>query len=456
MHVSGGDDDAGDTMQSARKGARWAMALLLAINLFNYLDRQVLAAVVPQVRDELLASPDSIGPVVRTMLDALGSVLGGSGENAMMGLLAMAFMVTYMVAAPILSNLPFKRWWVIAGGIAIWSLASGATGLAMSFGVLLLTRCLVGIGEAAYGPVGPAVLTDYFPKKKRGMVMSAFYLAIPVGSALGFLFAGYIAGTSLGWRWAFYLVVPPGILLAILCLFMKDPEDMQEAAKAARKVKKKTSRLKEYRFFLTNRSYLLNTLAMTAMTFAIGGIGFWMPTYVSEFRQAGSLSSVNMIFGAILVVSGLSATFFGGWLADKLAGKLNGSYFWVSGAAMIAGFPLFLAVLFVPFPYAWIFVFLSCFCLFMNTGPSNTALANCIHTSLRPSAFALCILITHAFGDVISPLVIGAVTDAFNMNVAFTVVSVMMLVGGILWLIAAPRLQQDMDASGDQLKLLDK
>lgn len=438
--------------ESARKGARWAMILLLAINLFNYLDRQVLAAVVPQVRDELLANPESSGPVVKGLLSVLSSVLGANPENSMMGLLAMAFMVTYMLAAPILSNLPLRRWLVIGIGIAIWSLASGATGLAMSFGILLLTRCLVGIGEAAYGPVGPAVLSDYFPKSKRGMVLSAFYIAIPVGSALGFLFGGYVAAT-LGWRWAFYLVVPPGLLLALLCLFMKDPTT--ETADSAEAIEKpKSSRLKEYWLFLRNRSYFLNTMAMTAMTFAIGGMGFWMPTYAYEYRHAGSLAEVNMIFGAILVVSGLSATFFGGWLADKLAPRWNGSFFWVSGISMIIGFPLFLLVLVVPFPYAWIFVFLSCFCLFMNTGPANTAMANCIHSALRPSAFALCILITHAFGDVISPLVIGGITDAWNMNVAFGVVGVMILVGGVLWLIAAPRLQKDMDAADDQLKLL--
>ncbi len=446
-HDSGQDTTGGDNR--VRKGARAAMLLLLAINLFNYLDRQVLAAVVPQVRDELLADPENSGPVVKVFLNILGSVLGANPENAMMGLLAMAFMVTYMLAAPVLSSLPLKRWMVIAGGIAIWSLASGATGLAMSFGVLLLTRCFVGIGEAAYGPVGPAVLSDYFPKSKRGMVLSAFYIAIPVGSALGFLFGGYVAAT-MGWRWAFYLVVPPGLLLAGLCLLMREPE----AVAGAREAKPKSSRLKEYWLFLRNRSFLLNNLAMTAMTFAIGGMGFWMPTYAFEYRHAGSLASVNMIFGAILVVSGLSATFFGGWLADKLANRWSGSYFWVSGISMIIGFPLFLLVLVVPFPYAWIFVFLSCFCLFMNTGPANTAMANCIHTALRPSAFALCILITHAFGDVISPLVIGAITDATNMNVAFFVVGLMILVGGVIWLVAAPGLQKDMDAADDQLKLL--
>ncbi len=127
---------------------------------------------------------------------------------------------------------------------------------------------------------------------------------------------------------------------------------------------------------------------MTAMTFAIGGIGFWLPSYFQEYRHAGSLAQVNLIFGAILVVSGLSATLLGGYLADKLRLKLKGSLLQSLGLGqLILAFPLTLGMLYAPFPLAWIFVFLTCFCLFFNTGPSNTALANVIAPHERASAF---------------------------------------------------------------------
>lgn len=430
------------------KGAKAAMFLLLAINLFNYIDRQVLAAVVPQIKQEILTNTEHTG-FVGFLLKFFGYFLGNNPENTMVGILPMAFLVSYTILSPVLSSLPVKRWWIIAGGITVWSLASGASGLALTFGGLLLTRALVGVGEAAYGPVAPSILSDYFPVEKRGMALSWFYIAIPVGSALGYVLGGVIGG-DFGWRAAFYAVVPPGLLLAILCLFMRDPMDTlalvrKKADKEAKPQVEKAGRYALYKRFLANRSYFYNTAAMTAMTFAIGGIGFWIPTYFHEYRQAGSLESINLTFGGILVAAGLLGTLSGGYVADKLRSKLSGSYFKVSGIAMVLAFPLSLGMLYAPFPFAWVFVFLACFCLFFNTGPSNTALANVIEPHLRPSAFALNILIIHLFGDVMSPLAIGAITDATgnNMTAAFLVVSFMVLVGGIAWLFGARHLDAD-------------
>jgi MFS family permease len=170
-----------------------------------------------------------------------------------------------------------------------------------------------------------------------------------------------------------------------------------------------------------------------------------MPTYVGEFRKAGEIGSVNMIFGAITVVTGISATLLGGIAGDRLRGKVRGSYFIVSGAGLLIAFPFFLLMLVTPFPYAWVFVFLAEFFLFFNTGPSNTALANVSHPSVRASAFALNILFIHALGDAISPPIIGAMNDRFdkNMNPGFLVVGAMMLVGGLIWLLGARHLDRD-------------
>ena len=111
---------------------------------------------------------------------------------------------------------------MVAIGVILWSLASGGTGLAATFGIMLMTRALIGVGEGAYGPVAPSLISDLYPIEKRGAKLSWFYVAIPVGSALGYVFGGYVLKT-LGWRWAFYLVVPPGVLLGLLCLFMREP-----------------------------------------------------------------------------------------------------------------------------------------------------------------------------------------------------------------------------------------
>ncbi len=446
MSQKEGEGPANNNPPTARfPGATQALLLLLAINIFNYVDRQILSAVVPNIRSEFFGPDKQPGPVVHTLLSWLESILGSNPENAMIGLLAMAFMVTYMLMAPVFGLLRIRRWWIVAGGVAVWSLASGASGLATAFGALLLTRCFVGIGEAAYGPVAPTMIADMFPLKERGKMLSWFYLAIPVGSAIGFIFGGLIAAW-LGWRWAFYLVVPPGLLLAIWCMFKVDPPHGQydKGAGGATSGHKKIA-WKDVVELIKNRSYVLNTLGMAAMTFAIGGMAFWMPSYINEFRGVGNLAEVNLIFGVILVLSGLSATIAGGYLADKLRARFKGSYFTVSGLAILVGLPFFIGTLYLPFPLAWVCIFLACFCLFFNTGPTNTILANVTHPSIRASAFALNILVIHGLGDVISPLVIGAVTDAFgkNMNIAFLGMSGVMLIGGLFWLWGARYLAED-------------
>ncbi|HEV2947889.1 MAG TPA: MFS transporter, partial [Gemmataceae bacterium] len=389
-----------DIPSAGLPGARAALILLLAINLFNYIDRQVLSAVVENIEKDLPRA------VVPTWLEHL------LGSHALLGLLAMAFMATYMLTAPIFGWMAERvsRWWLVGIGVAVWSLASGASGLATTFGILFLTRCFVGVGEGAYGPIAPDMISDLYPVQVRGRVLAWFYMAIPVGSALGYVLGGTIA-SILNWRWAFYLVVPPGLLLAAWCWFMKEPPRGQ--ADLGKTSPLRRPQWSDYVVLLKTPSYVLVTLGMTAMTFAMGGIAFWMPYYIHVFRGHGeSQAFVSTTFGAIVVVAGLSATLLGGYVGDKLRPRFPGSYFLVSGLAMLVGLPFSIAMLYVRFPWAWVFIFLACFCLFFNTGPSNTILANVSHPSIRASAFALNILVIHALGDVISPLVIGAITDA--------------------------------------------
>jgi hypothetical protein len=133
----------------------------------------------------------------------------------------------------------------------------------------------------------------------------------------------------------------------------------------------------------------------------------------------------------------------GGIVGDRLRPRYGGSYFIVSAAGMLLGFPMFLAVLYAPFPLAWVFLFLAVFCLFFNTGPSNTALANVSPPAVRATAFAINIFMIHLLGDAISPPIMGWIADRWSMSAAFGVVSVMFLLGGGLWLYGARYLARD-------------
>lgn len=398
-------------------GARRALALLLVINLFCYLDRYILASVVPALKAEFLP--------------------GDPLANSKAGLLTTAFLISYMLTAPFFGWLAdrFSRWLIIGLSVALWSLACGASGLAGSFLMLLGTRIFLGLGEAGYGPAAPTIISDLYPVEKRGQVLAWFFMAIPVGSALGYAFGGLI-NAHLGWRWAFFLVTPPGLLLAALCAFMPEPRRFLTTTPAARATRA------DYLRLFKIPSLITNILAQTAMTFAIGGLSVWAPTYIHEERGI-PLARADIIFGGILVVSGLISTLLGGWLGDRLRSRFSGSYFLVSGCGMLLGFPATIAMLYVPFPYAWICIFIAMFFLFLNIGPSNTALANVTPPSMRATAFAFNILIIHAFGDALSPWLIGSIKDHSNWNLSFLVVSLVMLLAGVLWLWGAKNLGAD-------------
>jgi MFS transporter, Spinster family, sphingosine-1-phosphate transporter len=402
-----------------KSGATTALVLLIAINLFNYIDRQVLSSVEPEIRHTFFGS-DYAHAMEKT------------------GWLAPAFLVSYMISAPIFGWLAdrMSRWIIVGAGVILWSLATAASGLAGTFTLLLITRLFVGVGEGGYGPAAPTIIADVFPLLRRGRAMSFFYVAIPVGSALGYAIGGFVA-SHWNWQTAFFVVAPPGLLMGIVCFFLRDPRD--DAAKTSRQ----RARLRDYASLVRIPSYILNTLAMTALTFAIGGLSFWVPGYL-EYR--GLPPSSRIIFGGITVLAGLTATLLGGIAGDRLRSRFPGSYFLVSGIGILIAFPFSTLMLFTPFPFAWIPMFIAIFFLFFNTGPSNTALANVTAPSIRATAFAVNIFIIHALGDALAPPLIGRVADRTNMNVAFLLVSATMLFAGVLWLIGVKYLPGDTNA----------
>ncbi len=430
-------------------GARLALTLLLCINLFNYVDRQVLAAVEPEIRAHFFP---------KQLNAATGAMDEPKDAKFWMGMLSTAFLVTYMLTAPLFGWLAnrMSRWLLIGIGVMLWSLASGGSGLAPLFIVLIITRCFVGVGEAAYGPVAPDMISDLYPEKKRGQVLAWFYAAIPFGGALGYAIGAEVSKAAGNWRVPFYVVVIPGLLLGVCCFFMREPRRGQcEEIPGAAPVVRRKERLIDYLILLRTPSYVLNTLGMTAMTFAMGGLAFWVAGYLN-YRGVERLGPIDAVtaFGGLTALTGLAATLLGGLAGDWLRPRFSGSYFLVSGGAMVLAFPMLLLLIWLPFPWAWIPLVVFVFFLFFNTGPTNTILANVTHPLLRAPGFALNILVIHILGDAASPPLMGAVAGAFpssgrsfaglhGLDVAFLLVSFMVLLGGILWLWGAHYLERD-------------
>ncbi|HSI37208.1 MAG TPA: MFS transporter [Tepidisphaeraceae bacterium] len=448
--------------------ARVSLVLLLTINLFNYIDRYILAAVEPELRKEFF--PQAAGGPAVSAKDELARAMSSTGW------LATAFLISYMVTAPLFGAIAnrMSRWVLIAIAVTVWSLASGASGLAATFTLLLITRCFVGVGEAGYGPAAPALIAELYSAKHRGFIMALFYMAIPVGSALGYVFGGLITakmdgvGGIHGWRWPFFLVVLPGIALAVWAFVMRKHEPARHGSRIAdvgsriegeptrseiRNPKSEIKRfsLRQYLSIFKIPSYTLDTAGMTAMTFAIGGFSFWLPAYLVDHAHVGGdgaspkevLSAVNFKFGVIMAVCGITATLAGGWLGDYFKRHFSGSYFVVSAAGILLSALFIVLMIHTPFPAAWVWLTLAVFFLFLNTGPSNTILANVTSPANRAQAFAVNIFVIHALGDAISPPILGQLVGKYSWNAALYLVVAVMVVASALWLWGAVYLKRD-------------
>ncbi len=374
---------------------RFALALLLAVNLLNYIDRQVLYAVFPLIKADLLLSDTALG--------FLGS----------------AFMACYMVSAPLLGWLGdrMSRVKLASGGLFVWSLATAASGLAPGYSTLLAARTSVGIGEASFGTVSPGLLSDYFPKERRGRILSYFYLAIPVGSALGYLLGG-VLGQNFGWHAAFLIVGLPGLLLAVPLWFLREPS---RGATDERTTKKSAPVQRNYRALLTNRSFITNTLTMAAMTFALGGLAQWVPTFLYRIHGL-SVEKGNILFGAVTVLAGITGTLTGGWLGDRLQQKSSKGYLLVSGWGFLIGAPVAAYALLTPSLSGCLTaMFFAEFFLFLNTGPLNTVIVNVTSPAIRAMAFAVNIFFIHALGDAVSPILLGWLSDLWGLRTALLI-----------------------------------
>ena len=392
--------------------ASLGLAVLSFINLFNYLDRYVVSALVESLKHSELALSD-----------------------AKLGLLVPAFLIVFTLAAPVFGALGDRRSrpHLIAFGVGCWSVATAFSGLASSFATLLAARAAVGIGESAYVTIAPSLLSDYFPRDQRGRVMAIFFCAIPVGSALGYVVGG-LMDVHFGWRMAFFVAGIPGLALAVLCFGLRDPpRGSQDREYPPEGGEAKSSSLATYRQLLRNKPYRLTILGYAAYTFALGGLAFWMPAFLERVRGM-ERSQATVSFGAIVVVTGFIGTFAGGWLGDYCAKSSKQAYLWISAIATLIAAPFTWFALSAASSTTYLVcMVMAQLLMFLSTGPINASIVNLVLPSQRASANALGVFTIHLLGDAVSPYLIGAVSDATSLARAVKIVPVAILVAAAIW-----------------------
>ena len=404
------------------------VALLTGLNFINYLDRFIVAAVLPRIQEDLQLS------------------------NFEGGLLATVFLLGYFVTSPIFGLLGDRmpRKYLIAAGVACWSIATVASGLADGLVTLIIARAFVGIGEASYATLAPTIIDDISPPEKKGRMLAIFFVAIPIGSAAGYLMGGYVQKVW-GWREAFFLGGGPGIGLALLCLLLEEPRRKLAAARDA-------TMASVTRVLVKIKQYRRAVLGYCAHTAAIGAFAYWAPKFLSARfgdqlaepfaagaavtqamiaeRDQAILNSANFYFGVVTVLAGALGTVIGGRMADRAlrglppipadadhdhhANRLAANeQLKVCAVGAAIAFPLGVAAFLVP--SAWMFFVLAGIAeigLFMSTAPINAILLRTAPAVMRASAMAVAIFAIHLFGDLWSPSLVGLLLDHLPLALA--------------------------------------
>jgi MFS family permease len=416
------------------------LVVLTGLNFLAYLDRILPAPLQLPIQRELALS------------------------NFASGLLLTAFLVGYVAASPFFGARAHRggRKWLLILGVVTWSLATLACGLAGGFTTMLLARLFVGLGQAGYAVLAPTIIDDFSPPERKGRNLAVFYLAVPVGSACGYLLGGFVE-VRWGWRMAFFAGGAPGLVLALLYLLIAEPKRQRanslSPAIDRSPVSAPAPASEPLGVFATARAlwsipiYRRCVVGYCAHTGAIGAIGYWAPKYLVQ-RHRMDLESANYWFGLVTVVAGFIAILLGGRLSDRAVARLPavpadstglahqssenlaviGALLRICGLGMWIAAPLVVAMFWVSSPAAFFALeFIAQLGLFVAIPPVSSALMRAAPPQLRASAMAIGIFSIHVFGDLWTPPAVGALADAMPMRWALMLTPALLVLGAAVW-----------------------
>jgi len=395
--------------RSPAPGAMTALVVLTCLNFINYIDRYILPGVQEGIKGEFHVSDAAIGS------------------------LTFWFFFAYMLAAPLTGwlgdFLPRKP--LIVGAALLISVVNIVTGTVHSFDSLLIRHTVLGLGEASLGVFAPALLCDFYPEEDRNRILTIFYIAIPVGAALGYLIAETV-GARFGWRMPFYVSAGPGFLVALLVLLLvREPQRGEsERQPEPQPEPNRMSAVQRGLSLASNPPYLYATLGMAAVTFSLGGISAWMPTFLQ--RSGFSPATVGITLGGITAATGLGGTAVGGWLAQIWLRRNPRALYLVSAWSALLSVPFGVLCFFGPRVTMLPALGLAMFCIFLGTGPLNAAIVNSVPASIRATAIAVELFLIHALGDTPSPWLIGLVSDRSDLATGLGCTLLTMIVATVL------------------------
>jgi MFS family permease len=395
-----------------------AVLFLTVVNLLNYFDRYIVQSVEPSITKEFALN------------------------NTQAGYVVSAFVLGYFVFSPLFGYLGdrFDRRRVMACGLLAWSAATAMTSWASSVATFVLARILVGVGEACYGAIVPVYLKGRIPDTlDLNRALSFFYVAIPVGSALGYVAGGQIAAVY-GWRSLFLLAAIPGVTLALGFLLLRG-----EGLAATSSTERSSSMLVGVRLISQSPFLVWVIVGYVLNTFTLNGVAAFIVRHGTTLGLSEAASATS--FGVILVVTGLVGTLGGGLLSSRLAARSTNSI------ASLIRFVAWTTILAVPFlggcfmsGSASLFLvgcFLAELLIFAGVAPLNSVIVARAPAGFEAFTQGVTIFAIQLFGGFLGPVVIGALADRLGgLALALQGTTAALLASGLAWLLASRRAEQ--------------
>ncbi|XP_055849846.1 protein spinster isoform X1 [Episyrphus balteatus] len=378
----------------------FTVGVLCFVNLINYMDRFTIAGVLTDIQSDFKIGDDDGG------------------------LLQTAFVLSYMICAPIFGYLGdrYSRKWIMAIGVLLWSTTTILGSFMNNFGWFITFRALVGIGEASYSTIAPTLISDLFVNEWRSKMLVLFYFAIPVGSGLGYIVGAETAAFAGSWRWALRVTPFLGIIAVVLIFLIIDPERGESEGSNHLETTTYTEDVKD---LVKNRSFMLSTMGFTCVTFVAGALAWWGPKYIylglrmQPGNEGLTQKDVSYQFGLIAMTAGIAGVPLGSFLSQYFRRTIPNCDPYICACGLLLSSPMVYLALILPRTSSFMcysFVWLAQITLNITWSIVADILLYVVVPTRRSTAEAFQILISHAFGDAGSPYLVGVLSEAIKKH----------------------------------------
>lgn len=391
--------------------SNYVFVLLFLLYMFDYIDRMIVTSMFTSIEKDWGITHTQSGLLVSAVYWAI---------------VLLTFPVSILVDR-------WSRSKTIGIMAIMWSVATALCALTGNFVQLFMARMLIGVGEAGYAPGGSAMISGLYPMDKRAKMIGIWNAAIPLGSAIGVLLGGIIA-VRLGWKHAFGIVAIPGMIVAILFLFVKDYKtvDLSFFDKSRNKVKMEKKDM--VREFITKPSVFFTYFGMAAIVFVTTSLLTWLPTYFEKVRGIPQETAGKMASSVMLLA--LIGAPLGGYLTDKWRKtRDNARLVFPALSSFLAAVVLFIALAFLTGTIQYIVLLVFGILVLMFISGAAAVTQDVIHPGLRATSYAIAVIIQNLLGASTAPIVMGKIYDLSNIQTALSILPFVLLVGtGLFWL----------------------